>query len=63
MQVWCCAFDSSGLLLASGGSDNVVRVWRVADGSVLSVLSGHKVLNLLALLVQKVLALLVRKGG
>ena len=25
-KVWCCAFDCSGLLLASGGSDNVVRV-------------------------------------
>jgi WD40 repeat protein len=34
------AFSHDGQLLASGGSDDVVKVWRVSDGSPVTTLTG-----------------------
>ena len=39
--VSCLAFSQDGLLLASGGSDQTVRIWRVEDGNELRCLNGH----------------------
>uniref|UniRef100_A0A0C3TKW7 Anaphase-promoting complex subunit 4 WD40 domain-containing protein n=1 Tax=Guillardia theta (strain CCMP2712) TaxID=905079 RepID=A0A0C3TKW7_GUITC len=38
--VWCCAFHPLVPLLASGGGDRIVRLWRM-DGECLRVLRGH----------------------
>ncbi|MGB0389330.1 MAG: WD40 repeat domain-containing protein, partial [Ardenticatenaceae bacterium] len=35
------AFSPDGQTLASGSSDNRVRLWRVADGQLTSTLTGH----------------------
>jgi WD40 repeat protein len=35
------AFSPDGTLLASGGRDNIVALWRVADGSNVRSMSGH----------------------
>jgi WD40 repeat protein len=37
----CLTFSPDGRLVAAGGSDQVVRVWAVADGELLATLSGH----------------------
>jgi len=36
------SFSPKGSFLASGGSDNCVRLWRTSDGAQLDVLAGHK---------------------
>jgi len=36
------AIDSTGTLVASGGQDRVIRVWRVSDGAQLAALDGPK---------------------
>jgi eukaryotic-like serine/threonine-protein kinase len=38
---WCAAYSPDGDMLASGGSDQLVRLWRVADGEELALLRGH----------------------
>jgi WD40 repeat protein len=37
----CLAFSPDGKLLASGGHDNLVRVWEVATGREIHKLAGH----------------------
>ncbi|QJW96862.1 serine/threonine-protein kinase [Frigoriglobus tundricola] len=39
--VLCCALSPDGLLLASGGSDRTVRVYRAEDGLPLASFEGH----------------------
>ena len=39
--VLCVAFSTDGQLLISGGNDNTVRMWRTADGEMLSSFEGH----------------------
>ncbi|HVK14082.1 MAG TPA: serine/threonine-protein kinase [Gemmataceae bacterium] len=39
--VLCVAFAGDGSLLASGGNDGTVRMWRASDGTELAVLRGH----------------------
>src|SRR5262249_10899120 len=36
------AFSSDGQLALSGGKDNTVRLWRVANGAELKTFSGHQ---------------------
>jgi len=35
------AIDPGGTLLASGGSDALIKLWRLPDGALLSTLTGH----------------------
>lgn len=37
----CVAFSAEGTLLASGGRDGVVRLWRTSDGGELASFEGH----------------------
>jgi eukaryotic-like serine/threonine-protein kinase len=37
----CVAFSADGTLLASGGSDHAVRVWRAADGVEVALFEDH----------------------
>jgi serine/threonine protein kinase len=39
--VLCCALSADGRLLASGGADRTVRVWRAEDGLALASYPGH----------------------
>ena len=34
-------FSADGTLLASAGSDNIIRIWNTADGTLLKTLEGH----------------------
>jgi WD40 repeat protein len=40
--VWSLAFSSSGKLLASGGEDEVIRLWDVSTGQGRGMLRGHR---------------------
>jgi WD40 repeat protein/uncharacterized caspase-like protein len=40
-SVEALAFNAEGSLLATGGADQTVRLWRVADGTLLGTFSGH----------------------
>jgi len=40
-QIRCLALTASGKILASGGADHNVRLWRLADGHLLKTLEGH----------------------
>jgi serine/threonine protein kinase len=40
-RVNAVAFNPGGSLLASGGEDGTIRLWNVADGSLLRTLPGH----------------------
>ena len=37
----CCALSADGRLLASGGADRTVRVYRTEDGLQLACYAGH----------------------
>ena len=39
--VLCCALSADGKLLASGGADKTVRIWRAEDGLALASYPGH----------------------
>ncbi|MCT7951247.1 hypothetical protein NG798_15715 [Ancylothrix sp. C2] len=39
-SIWAVSFSGDGELIASGGNDKTVKVWR-RDGSVLATLEGH----------------------
>ena len=39
--VGCCAFSPDGKKIASGSSDNTIRIWEVASGRELYSLEGH----------------------
>ena len=39
--VQTCALPIYGQTLASGATDNTVRLWRVSDGALLRTLEGH----------------------
>jgi WD40 repeat protein len=38
---WSVAFSPDGAILASGWQDDVARMWRVADGTLVRTLEGH----------------------
>src|SRR3989442_3747646 len=37
----CAVFGPDGRWLASGGSDNAIKVWQVASGREIRALTGH----------------------
>jgi hypothetical protein len=37
----CVAFSANGALVASGGADGAVRLWRASDGQELACFTGH----------------------
>ena len=41
-DVYAVAWSPDGKLIASGSSDETVRVWSAEDGSCAKVLSGHR---------------------
>src|SRR5262249_12594316 len=41
-EVNCVALDQEGKLLATGSSDNTVKIFEFASGKVLHTLEGHK---------------------
>src|SRR5262249_53865525 len=40
-EVSCLAFSDDGAVLATGGSDGSVKLWRVSSGQALATLNGH----------------------
>lgn len=42
MDINCCRFYPSGMVLLSGGMDMTVRIWSVETGECPRVLKGHK---------------------
>ncbi|MCE9533392.1 MAG: hypothetical protein K8T89_20045 [Planctomycetes bacterium] len=45
-QVFCAAFTKDGKFLASGGSDKMIKLWNVADGSVVREFENPKIKQL-----------------
>lgn len=43
--VWSVAWSTDGQMLASGGSDQTVRIWDAQDGQVLRILDLHGFMN------------------
>ena len=39
--VWSVSFSPDGSLLASGGDDKTIKLWRVSDGALVRTLTGH----------------------
>jgi WD40 repeat protein len=39
--VWSVSFSPDGSLLASGGDDKTIKLWRVSDGALVRTLKGH----------------------
>ena len=42
MDILCCQFFPSGVVVLSGGSDMQLKVWSAEDGSCPVTLTGHK---------------------
>jgi WD40 repeat protein len=41
-EVYSVTYNSDGKLIASGGEDNMVKLWEAETGKLIKVFSGHK---------------------